>query len=255
MPYLTQQGLKFSTIMQEYPLLNEDDLADMSAFTSLEEALESPDECFILELPDGAESEKALKEAFPKLPRIQQLIFLNNDQVLNFPSEIATLKNLQYLEIRDSILETLPEDIVALQHMTDLVITGCKYLTGLPAAIWDWDGLIYLEITDTALEELPAGISKMKQLEDLNINQNKLSTLPEEIGDLPSLKILRIYGNYAMTLPDSLERLQQLETFDHGLIRFQRQNVSEVQASMPNTTFKQVTSYDDFKDDDEEDFI
>jgi len=241
--------------MQEYPLLTEDDLADMPAFTSLEEALESPDECFILELPDGAESEKALQEALPKLPRIQQLIFLNNDQVLNFPKELAMLKNLQYLEIRDSILESLPEEIGSLEHVTDLVITECKTFTLLPDSICNWPGLVYLEVAGTALDELPDNIGNWKSLEDLNINQNKLSTLPEQIGDLKSLQILRTYGNYAMTLPDSLEQLKQLKTFDHGLIRFRRQNVAEVQAAMPNTVFKQVTSYDDFKDDDEEAFL
>ncbi len=240
--------------MQQYTLLSEDELADAPAYISLEEALENPDECYILELSSGAESEKSLAQALPKLPRVQQLYFLNNTQVISFPKELAELKNLQLIEIRDCSLETLPEELSQLTEVTDFIMTGCKYVSEFPSFLTGWTDLIYLEITDTKIEEIPAEIGNLTNLEDLNINQNRLYTLPSEIDQLQSLSILRTYGNYAMTLPESLSKLQDLETFDHGLIRVPDTTIMEFRAEMPNTKFTQVTSYDDIRDDDEADF-
>lgn len=237
--------------MQQNSLLSEDQLADMPVFFSLEDALENPGNCYILELAAGAESEKALAEALPKLPLVQQFIFQNNTQVINFPKELAALKNLQLIEIRDCSLETFSEGLGNLEHLTDFILTGCKYITEFPYFIPQWSGLIYLEITDTKIEEIPPEIGKLKDLEDLNINQNRLVTLPPEISGLSSLRILRTYGNYAMTIPVALKELQELETFDHGLIRFLGTTVMEFREKMPNTKFTQVTSYDDVKDGDD----
>ncbi len=237
--------------MLEFPLLSEDELADKPVYFSLEEALENPDQVYILELSGGTESEKTLELALPKLPRIQQFVFQNNTQVISFPKQLAELKNLQAIEIRDSILESLPEELSQLQHVTDFIMTGCKYVTEFPESICNWSELIYLEVTDTKIEELPASIGNLSNLEDLNINQNMLVTLPPEISQLQSLRVLRTYGNYAMTLPKTLKELQDLESFDHGLIKFPGTTVMAFREEMPNTKFTQVTSYDDIKEDDD----
>ena len=237
--------------MHEYPLLSEDQLADMPVFFSLEEALENPDNCYILELSGDSESENSLAKALPQLPRIQQFIFQNNTQVVNVPRELALLKNLQAIEFRDSVVETFPQELGELSHVTDFILTGCKYVSEFPSFICNWAELIYLEVTDTKIEELPAEIGNLANLEDLNINQNRLVTLPHEISQLQTLRILRTYGNYAMTIPTSLKELQDLETFDHGLIRFLGTTVMDFRELMPNTKFSQVTTYDDVKDGDD----
>ena len=237
--------------MQQYPLLSEDQLADEPVFFSLEEALENPENCYILELSSGAESEKALASALPKLPRVQHFVLQNNNQITDFPKELAGLKNLQVLEIRDCILETLPQEIEQLQHVTDLIMTGCKEISEFPTQICSWDSLIYLEIIDTQIEDMPPEIGNLKNLVDLNINQNRLVTLPEEIAQLQSLEVLRTYGNYAMTLPATLQELQGLELFEHGLIRVLGTTIMDFRKLMPNTKFVQTTSYDDVKDDDD----
>ncbi len=237
--------------MQQNTLLSEDELADAYAFITLEEALENPGECYILELLTGAESEKSLAQALPKLPLVQQFIFHNNTQITAFPKELADLKNLQLIEIRDCSLETFPKELSQLTLVTDFILTGCKYVTEFPSFVTKWPDLIYLEITDTQIEEIPPEIGDLKKLEDLNINQNRLHTLPSEISGLQSLEVLRTYGNYAMTLPVSLSDLHGLKLFEHGLIRVPDTTVMEFRREMPGTTFKQVTSYDDFKDDDE----
>ena len=237
--------------MQNNILLSEDQLADAPVFFSLEEALENPDECYILELSSGAESEQILAQSLPKLPRVQQFTFQNNDQVTHFPKELALLKNLQALEIRDCSLETLPVELGDLEHVTDFIVTGCKEFAPFPDFVCNWKELIYLEITDSPIEEIPAAIGNLQNLEDLNINQNRLVTLPDEISQLQSLRILRTYGNYAMTLPSSLKELQDLETFDHGLIRVLGTTIMDFRKLMPNTKFTQVTTYDDVKEDDD----
>lgn len=237
--------------MLEFPLLSEDELADMPVYFSLEEALENPDQVYILELSGGAESEKSLELALPKLPRIQQFVFQNNTQVISFPKQLAELKNLQAIELRDSSLETLPDELGELEHITDFIMTGCKYVTEFPEFICNWSELIYLEITDTKIEELPPAIGNLGNLEDLNINQNLLVTLPSEISQLQSLRVLRTYGNYAMTLPKALKELQELESFDHGLIKIPSTTVMDFRGEMPNTKFTQVTSYDEVKEEDD----
>lgn len=231
--------------MEDFPLLSDEQLEHKHIFGSLEEALGNTDECYQLELTEGVETEEDLASALPRLGRLQTLIFTDNQRVKQFPHELAHLKNLQYLEIRECAIEAFPEDMDKLHHITDFIVSDCPRLRIFPEFIFKWTGLQYLEIAGTGIMGIPAGIGNLTELEDLNINQNQLHDLPKDLAKLHKLNTLRTYGNYAMYLDAKVfMQLKALETFDHGLIQFQGATIQEVQAALPNAVFTQVSKND-----------
>lgn len=230
--------------MQEYPLLNDSELDATQLFSSLQDALSNPEECYQLELVEGAETEEDLQNALPQLNRLQIFILSNNDQIKQLPAAMGNLQNLQYLEVRDSALTSLP-DMGDLEQMTDLVIDGCPFFTHLPDYIANWTKMAYLEISRTGIESLPENLGNLKRLEDLNVNQNKLKALPDSTGELSALKTLRIYGNFPMDLPNSMTHLQKLEVFDHGRYQVGGLNNVKFEASLPGAIFQLIPTHEE----------
>lgn len=231
--------------MEEFPLLSDEQLADVPIHFSLPEALEDPDNCYQLELTTGVANEADLKAALPQLTKVQTIIFSGNPHVREFPVELGLLKNLQYFEIRECALEFFPDELEGFAHLTDLVISDCPDLRMFPKFVVKCTALEYLEIGGTGIMALPKGIGALTKLEELNLNQNKLHDLPEALGDLAQLNTLRTYGNFAMYLSAPVfMKLKNLETFDHGLIQFQNGTIEEVKAALAGATFTQVTKND-----------
>ncbi|CAB3365577.1 Hypothetical predicted protein [Cloeon dipterum] len=73
--------------------------------------------------------------------------------------------------------------------------------------------LLYLNASHNELEDFPSGIQGLTALRELDLNDNRLSTLPspEVMGSLQSLRILRLARNQLTTLPsDSLHGMPRL---------------------------------------------
>ena len=55
-------------------------------------------------------------------------------------------------------------------------------------------------------------------LEELLVDQNRLTALPEALGDLSQLRDLNLTGNTLRLLPDSLGRLCSLQNVSQGIL-------------------------------------
>jgi GTPase SAR1 family protein len=71
-----------------------------------------------------------------------------------------------------------------------------------------------LNLTDNRLSTLPESISTLTNLNVLNLNNNRLSTLPESISTLTNLNVLDLENNQLTTLPESISTLTNLNTLN-----------------------------------------
>ena len=119
------------------------------------------------------------------------------------------ISNLNSLQMIDSGLETLPEDIFdGLTALHSLFIIGNDDLGALPENIFDGlTGLTNLHVSgNAALSELPEGIfDGLTSLGFLHLAENSLTTLPEDIFDgLTGLQLLHLQNNQLTELPSGI---------------------------------------------------
>ena len=119
------------------------------------------------------------------------------------------LSNLNSLQMIDSGLETLPEDIFdGLTALHSLFIIGNDDLETLPEDIFDGlTGLTNLHVSgNAALGELPEDIfDGLTSLGFLHLAENSLTTLPEDIFDgLTGLQLLHLQNNQLTELPSGI---------------------------------------------------
>ena len=92
----------------------------------------------------------------------------------------------------------------------------------------DWAGVtiengrvVELDLVDFGLTgAVPAEVGRLIAMEELDLNDNQLTSLPAEIGQLTSLKYLNLSGNQLTGLPaeiGQLELLEELDLYDNKL--------------------------------------
>ena len=119
------------------------------------------------------------------------------------------LSNLDDLQLIDSGLETLPEDVFdGLTSLTHLFIIRNDDLGALPENIFDGlTGLTNLHVSgNEALGELPEDIfDGLTSLGFLHLAENSLTELPEDIFDgLTGLQLLHLQNNQLTELPSGI---------------------------------------------------
>jgi len=136
-------------------------LTTLPVFTSLEEALKTPDDVLKLDL--------------------------RKNKFKEFPKEIYQFKYLQILNLSKNKLVEVPKEIARLKYLQDLDLSRNR-LESLPAEIGQLIHLSYFRLGQNELFALPAEIGKLEKLKFLDLWSNNLSTLPIEIGNLKKLK-------------------------------------------------------------------
>lgn len=230
--------------MSKYPLLSDEEVEAMPVFNSLQEALEDPENAYTMELMGEVFGADEFEDAIAQLPRIQIMVIDGNDQFDRIPAAIGTLKNLQYLEVRDCPLNSVADELGNCAELSGLVLSNVRPLAELPASLGKLSNLDYVEISATEISNLPDTYSNWKALSELNLVNNRIHELPRAIAGMESLINLRTYGNYAMYVDAFIKDLRNLTAFDHGMIQFRGTTEEEVKAALPELVMTQVTSND-----------
>lgn len=80
--------------------------------------------------------------------------------------------------------------------------------------VLEWLGrhpkLRVFEATKMNLKEIPSKLFLLKNIEELNLGENQLTSLPPEMGKLKQLKVLKVNGNALKKLPLELGTLVNL---------------------------------------------
>lgn len=88
--------------------------------------------------------------------------------------------------------------------------------TNLAMAKGDSAGVVKLVLRGQKYTEFPQEILAFKNLEYLDLSNNKLKTIPREIAQLTKLKVLIVEGNKLVDLPVELYSLYDLRVLNVG---------------------------------------
>lgn len=151
------------------------------------------------------------------LRRADQLLKITDKILANSRHELATLA--------ESWIERLwawaDENRVSDLEWRDGTYVGDTGWFGLPRkrqTLLELKTLSFYE--EEKIETLPPEIGKLRQLKELNVFSNNLTSLPPEIAQLNQLKALDVGGNNLSTLPPEIFNLRQLEELDIGFNKF-----------------------------------
>ncbi|XP_071805095.1 leucine-rich repeat-containing protein 47-like [Asterias amurensis] len=126
---------------------------------------------------------------------------------------VFSLELLNYLEISDSTLTELSNEIGNLVNLINLVLRGNK-LTTLPSTIGNLKALRLLDISHNSIKSLPDEISDLSELHTFDANQNGLLCMPESINKLHRLSVVNVSCNEIDSLePFCTEQLTHLSEF------------------------------------------
>jgi hypothetical protein len=149
---------------------------------------------------------------------------------------VFELVGINYLNISETCLSSLPYQLSHLKNLTNLVLHSNK-LTELPYSIGDLEKLKMLDVSRNALQSVPTQIQKLSQLSTLNLASNKLKSLPclqentklgaldlslNELEQFPDicytelnhLAELKLQGNKIADIPHSISALTALKIAD-----------------------------------------
>ena len=130
-------------------------------------------------------------------------------KLTELPDAIASLTQLQSLNLSDNRLTELPAAIASLTQLETLDLSN-NQLTELPEAVGSLIQLKTFYLSDNQLTELPEAITSLTRLQKLYLIGNQLTKLPETIGNFIHLEELVLISNELKTLPDTLSKLGSL---------------------------------------------
>ena len=166
-------------------LLDSVALFEMTAVTSIDEAMKNPDKVIKLEL--------------------------NKQKLKEFPKEILSMHNLQYLDLGKNKIKDIPPEIGQLKNLQ------------------------WLSLSKNDLQDLPLAIGELTNLYYLNVNQNKLQALPGTIGNLINLKVCDLWSNEIYYFPDELKYLKYLQVLDLRIIQISEAEQNRISKLLPET--------------------
>jgi len=153
--------------------------------------------------------------------KTQKELFLNWNKFTEMPIEIRELKHITWLSLSNNGLINLPSWIGDLENLEVLTVTDNE-ISNLPSEIQKLKKLRHLDLSNNKLSKLPTWIGNLRSLEKLYINDNAIKNLPNELGNLENLKFFHFRNNLILSLPksmkNSLNRMIQNQQSDKNTV-------------------------------------
>lgn len=117
---------------------------------------------------------------------------------------------MTFLDLRNNRLQKLPDEICDLVLLRELLL-DYNFVQHLPFPIHRLRGLQVLSASQNLLREVPLTLFQQHSpLEQLILNDNKISRVSEHLGNLTKLRTLLLQNNPIAELPSSIFRLECL---------------------------------------------
>jgi len=162
---------------------------------------------------------------------------LSTERVLELPTHLFRLSQLQDLRLQLEELESLPRQISCLPQLSTFHLRS-RDIRALPGTFSQLHSLQHLKLFCPSLQELPPGLELLTDLRTLDIPSSELRSLPDQLGNLQqlatlcltsdkvtevlsptvselhSLQHLKLRCARLRALPQGMELLTRLETLD-----------------------------------------
>ncbi|WP_304065712.1 leucine-rich repeat domain-containing protein [Pedobacter glucosidilyticus] len=162
-------------------------------YNTLEEALKEPEKVFRLNLQNQQ------LDHLEEIAKFKNLQYLNlrNTHLSSVPPEVTTLQNLKVLDIGDNEIALLPKNFDALKNLTELYLDKEKNLQLEEdlEILGRMKNLKILHLENNGIRVLPKNINKLQKIEALYLGDNKLEAIPVELKELKKLKFLDVHHN------------------------------------------------------------
>eukprot|EP00058_Branchiostoma_floridae_P021551 XP_002607041.1 hypothetical protein BRAFLDRAFT_93565 [Branchiostoma floridae] len=177
-------------------------------------------------------AEKNLKALMKKTSSSKELD-LSDHHFEQIPPEVFGIKDIEFLDVSNNPLGSIPVNIASLSNLKELRAAGCgitevsgnisrcTYLnkvdlsrnpgiSSLPVTMKENRYLKILALSGCELKSLPKNLTLLTMIETLDLSNNELTTLPSDISALQRLKVLILSDNALEGIPESVESLGHL---------------------------------------------
>lgn len=156
-------------------------------------------------------------------------IFLNNNNLKSLPSEIAKMKNVNFIYLKANAISTLPSEIGQMTGLIGLYFPK-NNVSEIPESIFTLPNLKKLEGADNKIREISESIGNLTNLVHLNFGGNLLETLPSSIGKVKNLRVCDFSRNHLKKLPEDFGNSK----FVHELRLSDNPDLKELPKSLVN---------------------
>jgi len=151
------------------------------------------------------------EEIFRIGSRLRKIVS-NSNMLVNLPSSLGHLVDLQHLNLSCNKLALIPAEIGNLSQLATLQLKG-NDLEYIPDSITELRSLIELDLEANRLQFLPHHLGRCSALERLILEDNQLKRMPDITG-LVNLKYLKIRNNNLENVPPELGKLTKIKSVD-----------------------------------------
>ena len=138
------------------------------------------------------------------------------------PANADQLNSIEKLDLSKCNLKVIPSPLAKMSRLKHLNLSSNE-LNHIPE--WLGTRLESLLLSDNLFYEIPKSIEGFTMLQELDMNNNQISSISDEVCRLTQLKILRLTDNQLTKIPDQIEKLSKLESL--WLSRNQIDEISE----------------------------
>jgi Leucine-rich repeat (LRR) protein len=189
--------------------------AQQTHFYKLKDALQQPENVRSLYV-DADDLKNGLTvfdlQKFHNLNKLTLSDFDSNTDFNQLFRVLTGLSQIDTLELSNSGLSVLPDEIGGIKSLVSLKITYCHRLVSISNEIKYLKYLTHLNLTNNSISTLPNVFDSLKKLKILDLNSNKLNGLPESIRTLTALEELNLFHNQIVSLPESIGELDHLKS-------------------------------------------
>jgi len=139
-----------------------------------------------LEELDDIKADKSLEEALENPTKVIKL-HLKGDDVFSIRFEIGKFVNLQYLGLTSSKMTEFPLEVTKLINLQYLDLSKNK-ITKIPDEIAKLENLKYLGMSRNNLYLISPEIGQLKNMEELDLWNNPIKEFPDEMRGMSNLK-------------------------------------------------------------------
>lgn len=178
------------------------------------------------------------------------------NELSTFPPKLGSFASLDYLELQNTKIDSIPSEIVYLKKLKTLKFGNTDDTLGLPKTLrymknlkevflenvimdslpkqlFKIPNLNFLYLSNTNTHYLPGSFEKLPNLEVLIIENNPLSKIPMQIYQSQKLRFISLRNNKLTSIPETITELNELSLLDLRGNPIPQEEIEKLRALLP----------------------